>query len=424
MIRAMNTKLEWNGTQVQNLTYNHNRYINVYWNGELVIYPEPITPGDYIYYSLSPVDGYEINTEKENTVLDKGTPGTYPGVMYSGRFLDLTGGSLEIPTNSGGSITYFDFSSKEFIQIDTTTTSYIFQDVVIGPIIMLWDRVFPQSDLDIFNADPVEVIKWGTGKGDSLSIQPNPEDKVYPITEYQGDIIREIHQQETITIQGTYSRILESEYGLQNMRLLHNQGTAFKVIENNIISIAPRELIDTSVGIDSVHDFSMMLSFSLPLGDYGENQYLAYANSPTGDNVYIMYPTGNALNELVVGLGRQVFNLTVDPALINHAMIVVWNAINQEVQFSYDGYNLSPALPFIFQGYTNPMVIGARDINGSEGFDGNIGEGVLYSGLLSNTEWLDFWNRVKDVTLTNPVDEIECDELYACEEYFVCDLNP
>jgi len=217
--------------------------------------------------------------------------------------------------------------------------------------------------------------------------------------------------------------ISNSYYGIQKLQATEIEGgIIFKQIDSNqIILRGLDEYIDTAVSVDGVnYDFSMMMAFSLPFKDIGKDQYLANATSSNGNELFIKHQTGNPLNILHVGLGRQMFQITFDPALEIHALIFVWDHVNQTIKFAKDGEDLSAEFSYVFDGQTNPVIIGAFDTDGKNGFYGLIGEGILSSDMITNENWLQFWDSVKDEKPTTMPSIIECDEVYSCQEYWLC----
>jgi hypothetical protein len=203
---------------------------------------------------------------------------------------------------------------------------------------------------------------------------------------------------------------------MNKLRFISNElGLPIRSIDNNLIYFdGNKGVVDTGVSIDgSENNFGIMLSFSLPLKDTGENQYIA--NGTGRRFIFMMHKTGDPLNVLHIGFGSQIFQLTLDATYNFHAMIVNWNKDTGEFQFSIDGLPLSNPIPGNFYSFTNFFYLGAFNQIGDYCFNGYLGGGVLSSNIITNNTWLEFWEINKD---KKPIQE----EIFAdCNNYRFCD---
>ena len=99
--------------------------------GSGVVTP-PIITGDYIWYSYDPVDGYGLDENGDNIVLDKGinllTPradGKYDGDIYAGNHIYLNGTDQSVPyPDAQTHNSYYEVATKTRIQQVATGTTY------------------------------------------------------------------------------------------------------------------------------------------------------------------------------------------------------------------------------------------------------------------------------------------------------------
>jgi hypothetical protein len=278
---------------------------------------------------------------------------------------------------------------------------------------------------------PIPITEGGNiiflpirGESDEIKIYFNSEEtfsirisdiRIYPAKEYN-----------FLFLEGVNSPILESNsyYGLQRNRTIDVEGNvAFKPIDSKQVFFrGMNEYIDTPVSVNGLtSDFSMMMSFSLPFQDIGRDQYLVNGTGPDGNEIFIKHITGNPLNILQIGFGKQMLQVTLNPSFNIHALCVVWDHNNQKIRFAKDGEDLSEEVDYVFDGQTNPVVIGAYDISGNKSFYGLIGEGIFSTEKIDNDDWIQYWDRVKNETPSFVPTEVECNEYYSCEEYWMCD---
>jgi len=576
MFKEIVSELVWNGIDVTKINYNHKNYYTVYWNGKKVVYPTPIQTGAFIWYTFDPEYGYGVTDEGINQVIDHGSTfdkssnGNFPGDMHSGSLITLDSNlSLKIPLNfdgdeSFGSIIYLNGNTGKFEQIHPLPNQpfYIFNDIVIGSILVLWYNHFTDDDLDILNEKTSSLLDWYYGLNNPFSIIRQQEDKLYPNTEnrasiqlaegnlFSSDNIFDVVSAPdtssiSVTNEGLGKYLIEgnqsnfdnaefyflltrtfnsplpckisfdlelisgnlkdcsieqyhqgSDYGqkvkITSNILFENENNIYfptKATENKIqiylnsnnafsfrlsnIKINPietynfiyvegnaptslisnsyygvqrqqimtiegnigyrsinsrqayfrglNEFIDTKVSIDGKnYDFSIMLAFTLPFKDIGKDQYIANGIGLNGNELYIKHISGNPLNVLHVRIGRQMFQVTFDPDLFVHSLIVIWDHNNNTIKFSKDGEDLSSPFPFVFDDQINPIILGALNNSGENSFYGLMGEGILTTNIISNQEWLDFWERVKNQKPYIAPSEVDCDEYYTCYEEWNC----
>ena len=420
------SNLFWNGMHVEKFMMNKKLYENVYINGIKVITPAPIPPGTYVHYRYDKdLNDFYVDNNGFNKVKDLGT-GNYPGTLFSAREVYITSnGELRIPVNPGGALVYFDYSLRQHKQIEITTeTEYILSNVRIGHIVILHSIRFPTQDLEFLDNDPGVLIEWARGEDNPLNVQRGPNDSYYPNTEYSGNIIREMTDiSNTLTIEGEFLRLKRSPAGLQVSRtVLSIDEIPTERIKGKYVFMNGNEVMHTGVAIDGLTtDFTMMMSFTLPLRDPGHNQFIAFGN---GENkIFLMHKTGDPINRLNVGIGRQMVTIDLDPSVPFHAMVMIWDYINQTIKFAKDGEPLSQDFPLIFDGKTEPVFLGAMNYLGEQGFYGFIGQGVLAATKVTESEWLDFWNSVKDERPFIIPENVLCDEYYRCNELWDCDSS-
>jgi len=562
MINSIESKLTWDGIKITNFYFNHKKYYNVYWNGEKVLQPKPIGVGDFIWYPYDPVYGYSTNSQYENIIIDQGSTNNFNAVIHSGRLLNLNGKYLDFPTNPGGSIIYFDFEQKKFIQERIQNNTFRLENKTIASVLILWNRLFSYNDLNILSEDPIKIVRWAFGEENILSIDKKNEDVYYPITELRNSVLMPLdynYSNENIfnsLDSETSLEIIDNNDGSWNIKgngngeetiqfllndiynvptplkisykitlisgnleafnfLGYDAGTNFgdkiefdiiisqkenfntylsvnKTQENKIyfyvsnnspfeikisdISINPpslsfqnwvygdfkfdkinnsqfgpqnirvqedsfnlpmrlidvnyshyknlNEFLETPVSINSVNNnLSVMMAFRLPEYDPGHDLYLVNAMNENGEVFSIKYISGDLLNVLYVKLGNLSARVTFDQNLENHALIMIWNKTDQTLSMAKDGSDLSSPSSFIFNEITNPVVIGAKNINGENSYNSYIGEGILTTNIISNDKWLDFWNRIKDIELWVPPKYVNCDEKYYCEDTWDCDTD-
>jgi hypothetical protein len=189
--KDISTKLNWNNVPIKNIYFNHNKYPNVYWNGEKVIKPLPISGGDYVWYIMNPKVGFKVENG-ENKVIDQGSTFQYFGDIYSGRFTNLDQNILKVPINFDGtlvysSIIYYDLNQKRFIQLKSDSLPlqnyYEFTNINISSVVVLWNRFFSDLEMDKLNNNPVTLVNWAWNKENDLSYSRLPDDKVYFMSE-------------------------------------------------------------------------------------------------------------------------------------------------------------------------------------------------------------------------------------------------
>ena len=418
MVRDIQSKLNWNGMGVANLHFNHRKYPTVYWNGEKVLWPDPIGVDEFIWYTFNPQYGYMTNTERNNEVIDQGSTRNYNGLLYGSKSLELYGtGYIDIPTKSGA-LAYFDYTTKSYIQIETPNNPHRLENIKIGPIVILDSGKFYDTDLDILNNDPMNILKWYFGEDLGFIRKKILGDSLFPVTEATGTILHDI-ENATINIENDHRWYLSENTGLFPGRcLVNDKNIPYNLVDGNLLHFDGKSYIDTAVSISGNNDFSIMLAFKLP--ENNADQYLANATSASNNVLYIRHVENDPLNKLTVGLGTQAFTVTFDESLPNHALIVSWNSQNQTIRFAVDGGDLSAEIPFSFTDTTNPMVLGAFDTTGDKGFYGYLGEGIMSIDLIANDDWLAFWERVKDQQLSNIPTVIQCNEFYDCDQDWKC----
>ena len=224
-----------------------------------------------------------------------------------------------------------------------------------------------------------------------------------------------------IKIQGDFERTFHNKYGLQNIRIDRNTiNLPKRLIDGNFIRFnGTKEYVNTGIAIDGItNNFSMMLGFSLPVRDMGRTQFIASA--PGNPGLYLVHRTGTPLNVLTVGIGDKGFEITFDTSYAFHAIVMVWDVVNQTIQFAYDDTDLTNPIPFSFNGHTNHFIMGAYNETGSYSFNGYVGEGILSSNIIDNQTWLDFWNKIKNSSLFELPYLLDCDEYYFCEDDWKC----
>jgi hypothetical protein len=219
----------------------------------------------------------------------------------------------------------------------------------------------------------------------------------------------------------SYIRNINEPMGLDKLRILGDTfGFSKRSVDSNLVYFpGNNSVIDTGVSIDgSLNSFGIMMSFSLPLVDTGENQYIA--NGTGRRFVFIMHRTGDPLNVLHIGFGSQIFQVTLDSSLNFHAMLVNWNKDTGEFSFAIDGSSLSPGISGDFYSFTNYFYLGGFDIQGKYTFNGYLGGGVMSSFIINETTWLDFWDNNKDKKLIKDEIILDCNTYRFCEEPFRC----
>jgi hypothetical protein len=211
--------------------------------------------------------------------------------------------------------------------------------------------------------------------------------------------------------------------GLNKLRFLQDvSGLPYRMMNDNVaIFSGNKDVIDTGISINGdENDFSIMMSFSLPKEDTGENQYIA--NGTGRRFVFMMHKTGEALNSLYIGFGSQIFQVTLDTSLSFHAMIVTWNKTNGVFKFAIDGNPLSQDYPGDFYSFTNYFYLGAYNNAGDYSFSGYIGGGIMSSNIIDEATWLDFWENNKNKIPYDGDFLIDCDNYRFCEEHVRCGI--
>ena len=86
----------------------------------------------------------------------------------------------------------------------------------------------------------------------------------------------------------------------------------------------------------------------------------------------------------------------VDTSLDVHAMVAIYDHTTQEVIGAVDGEALASFGTVTFDGATGEIVFGASS---TEHFTGFLGEGILSAAKGTETDWQEFWTRVKDTVV-------------------------
>jgi len=413
--RSITSTLTWNSNTITQFWHNRKIFRNVFWNGIKVIEITSLPAGLSVHYGFNPDSDYLTDSDGIRYTKDTGnTPEKYHGEMNSGSSIDIMG-TVDIPGTP--TIYVFDYSTHSFI----STTSPI--SGKIGMIICLMNNTFTPGDIDIFNDDPDMAVKWALGGDAGISIVKEDVDKIYCLMEQSGETLKEITEDpnDDLQIVGEYTRQHKEIFGPQKLRFYVIQtGVPTQFIDSEFIRCNAGAFVDTGVPIDGGNNnFAMMLQFMLPEIENNEYQFLASA-SQNDEKLFIYHEPGTPLNQIFVGIGKTSINLTLDESLYSHAMCVSFDVINSKIQFGIDGSPLSAPYDISFTSTTSPMILGAYNDTGDYGFLGYLGEGILTSNVISEQDWLDFWNSVKDRRPLAAPENINCGEYYNCDDNWGC----
>jgi len=109
----------------------------------------------------------------------------FDGIVRSGVYIDLTGTSVDIPSNTGD-IVYFDYDLDDVVK---ASSSHI-ADVKLGSCVMLWMNTFSAEDMIAFSYDPELLGRWALGEVIIPSgIVFGSQDEFYPVFEGAGDLL-------------------------------------------------------------------------------------------------------------------------------------------------------------------------------------------------------------------------------------------
>jgi len=158
--------------------------------------------------------------------------------------------------------------------------------------------------------------------------------------------------------------------------------------------------IDTDIVIDgSQTSFSMMLAFTPPEENLDVYQYLA--SSGYGSNrIYLFHNKDYPKERFNIQIGQNTFVIDVTPNLPINAICAVYNHNTGELLAGFDGNPLQSMGTITFDGSTDrSLVFGVKIPNHDAetySYNGYIGQGVASADVISETEWQEFWNNVKD----------------------------
>jgi hypothetical protein len=226
-----------------------------------------------------------------------------------------------------------------------------------------------------------------------------------------------------LTIKGTYSWNTSINSGLQTMRLeLNDARVPTSVISKNYIRFdGDGRYVNTNVKIDgSRADFTMMLAFTLPEVENNDWKHIAFT---AGDNrLLLRHLPGTPLNQLTAQIGKFSQDITFDETLPVQAMFARFNHNTSELEVAINGQTPVNVGQIVFDGATGDVRFGSNgNSDNSQPHIGYIGKGVLYSNLLNDQEWFDFWT---DISSNPPEDTIkdymECGEDVECGTPFDC----
>jgi len=366
MINSIQSKLEWNGIKITNFYFNHEKYYNIYWNGEKVLQPKPIGVGDFIWYPYNPNYGYSTNSQYENILIDHGSTNNYNAIIHSGRLLDLNGKYLEFPTNPGGSIIYFDFQKKKFVQERTQNNTFKLENKIISSVVILWNRLFSYNDLNILSEDPIKIIRWALGEKGILSIDKKHEDIFYPVTELRNSVLMPIYydyDNENIfnSLESETSlEIIDNGDGSWNIKGDGNGENTIQFLIDNIYNIPTplKILYEISVisgnlksfdfiGYEAGTGFGDRINFDNVISHkQGLNSYLGI-NKTSENNIYF-YVSNDSPFEI------KISNIIINPPSSNFQNWVYggfkFNKINnsefgpQNIRLQEDSFNLPTRL--------------------------------------------------------------------------------
>jgi len=157
--------------------------------------------------------------------------------------------------------------------------------------------------------------------------------------------------------------------------------------------------VDTDIQVDgTVSNFSMMLSFTDPELDekynIKRNQLIVGPWTPDTENgLHILY--NHETYKYQIKIGKSAFTIDINNSNPIHAMCAIYNKDTQKVQVGLDGGPLQE-IDVVFDGITQSVILGNNNIDSLDAFKGKIGEGVFISQLLTESQWLDFWEKVKN----------------------------
>jgi hypothetical protein len=160
------------------------------------------------------------------------------------------------------------------------------------------------------------------------------------------------------------------------------------------------DYVDTGIVVDgSLTDFSMLFVFE-PITVDG-TRLVVDSGASAGNAISIWQDT---VGNVTMQIGRFVSGAIPIPSANYIAVLVNFNSVTSELQYSFNGVPLPVASPIIFDGVTSSTVkLGRHEslIQPSWNWNKKIGLGFLKAGLTSEAEWQDYWAEVQSIYTPN-----------------------